>query len=281
MLKYEFKQKYELIEDDSIVIKDEVCGNEHTLYRIRLLTHIGHGLDVGQLCGYIGSYDVLSQEDSCMLCPESIAYGRTKITGNGLITKSTVFGSQLHDCRVLRSELTGGRHINSSFNNSKVKWMVTEDCAIVNVSMSSLSKVVSTVLTPPGRYESDEIHEIHTDVISINVSDEMYNISIYNDVVRIGCQCHAYDKWLELLRDEPDHIEELLGFSDDMDEDDDELYESIVNRYKSIINACLPNINEYKKEHPRELPCEEETSTSDNLTGQEEETSNEDAVEAA
>lgn len=73
-------KKFELVKDDTI----RVFGR--TLYRIKACKDFtaitGHGVQVGELGGYVEKESNLSQERTCWIADEAKIYGDAKICGN-------------------------------------------------------------------------------------------------------------------------------------------------------------------------------------------------------
>lgn len=71
--------KYEIIQDDYITI------NGRSLYRIRALRHVPGHADKGDVGGYVGGPNSLSQEGNCWIYPTAMVHGNAEVRGDAVV----------------------------------------------------------------------------------------------------------------------------------------------------------------------------------------------------
>ena len=81
----------------SIVKKDKIEFNGHTLYRIKALRNIDELTKKGDLGGYIETEENLSQEDDCFVFGNAKVYGESRLTGHAMATDNAVVKNIISD----------------------------------------------------------------------------------------------------------------------------------------------------------------------------------------
>ncbi len=86
--------KYELIFNDSRVIRDHASARDVTVYRIRALRPVGLRVKKGDLGGYVQSLDNLAQEGDSWLADNACAIGQSRIWGHAWVGEHAVLREQ-------------------------------------------------------------------------------------------------------------------------------------------------------------------------------------------
>lgn len=89
--------KYEIIQDDFITMSGR------RLYRIRALRHVPGHADKGELGGYVGGPNSLSQEGNCWIYPSAMVYCNAEVHGEAVVAghARAVGGAIIKDNAVL------------------------------------------------------------------------------------------------------------------------------------------------------------------------------------
>ena len=185
-------KKYKIRRD----LKKEICGR--TLYRIEGLININSWVEKGDLGGYIQKESNLSQEDEAWIYNDAKVYENAKVYGN-----AEVFG----DAEVFGNARVCGKA--KIYGNAKVYEgaKVYENTEVYgNAQVFGNAEVFGNALVYRDAKVCGEANlfgdvkvcgdtiENNKDIYNISVND-IYDITITPNFIRIGCEFHTKEEW--------------------------------------------------------------------------------------
>jgi len=163
---------------------EKISWNGRTLYRKQPLKDFGN-VKAGDLGGWVQNEINLSQEGDCWIYDNAKVFGRAVVQDSAIVKGSAVVSASA----VVKdlAEVYGSAIVSDSAVVSGRA--VVQDSAVVYGS----AKVYGSAVVRDSAVVRASA-EVTKDTVNLNV---YYNITITDEHIIIGCQCHTYKKWLD------------------------------------------------------------------------------------
>jgi len=183
------------------LIDDTFDHYGRTLHRIKALKNFGN-VKAGDIGGYVQSLDNLNQDGNCWIYDDAKAYGNARVFGNSEVYDDAIVSGNVE---VLGCAKVFGNAIVSGYATVFDNAIIYDDAKVSGNAIVFGNAIVSGNARVSSNAEVSGYARIFGDSITTSsvqsVITHKHNITVTDNNIIIGCQCHSIEHWQKNIDD--------------------------------------------------------------------------------